>query len=100
MIGRLETVEDMNSLRSIDVSELSLVHNLVIPSKLKTPEFEKYDGTECPKAHLVAYCRKMAGYTNDEKLLIHVFQESLTNRAFKWYLRLKKDQISTWKDLV
>ena len=63
----------MNGLRSMDVSELSLVHDLIITSKFKTPEFEKYDGTKYPKAHLVAYCHKMVGYTNDEKLLIHVF---------------------------
>ena len=91
LIRRLETVEDINGLGSMDVSELGLVHDLVIPSKFKTPEFEKYDGTECPKTHLVAYYRKMAGYTNDKRLLIHVFQESLTKEAFKWYLRLKND---------
>ena len=74
----------------MDASELSLVHDLVIPPKFKTPEFEKYDRTECPKTHLIAYCRKMARYTNDEKLFIHVFQESLTEGASKWYMRLKR----------
>ena len=73
LIGRLKIVEDMNGLRSVDVSELSLVHDLVIPPRFKTPEFEKYDWIECLKMHLVAYCCKMAGYTNDKRLLIHVF---------------------------
>ena len=73
MIKRLETVEDMSGLGSMDANELILVHDLIIPPRFKIPEFEKYDGTECPKAHLVAYCHKMVGYTNDEKLLIHVF---------------------------
>ena len=42
----------------------------------------------------------MAGYTNNEKLLIYIFYESLTDEKSKWYLRLKKDQISTWRDLI
>ena len=73
MIGRLEMVDDVIGLGSMDVSELSLVYDLVIPTRFKTPKFEKYDGTECLKAYLVAYYHKMAGYTNDERLLIHVF---------------------------
>ena len=93
-------VKDMNGLKSMDVGELSLVHDLVIPPKFKILDFEKYDGTKCSRTHLVAYCCKMVGYTNNEKLLIHVFQESLIGGASKWYLRLKKDQISTWRDLV
>ena len=73
LIGRLKIVEDMNGLRSVDVSELSLVHDLVIPPMFKTLEFKKYDKIKCPKVHLVIDYRKMAGYTNNQKLFIHVF---------------------------
>lgn len=100
LIERLEKVEGMNGIGNVDVNELILVPDLIIPPKFKVPEFEKYDGTECPKIHLAAYYRKMAGYTHDEKLLIHVFQDSLTGAAVKWYLKLKRDQVRTWKDLA
>ena len=73
MIERLEVVEGMNSIESVDANELILVLDLTIPPRFKVPKFEKYDGTECPKIHLAAYYHKMVGYTNDEKLLIHVF---------------------------
>ena len=83
----------MNDIESVDANELILVPNLIIPPRFKVVEFEKYDGAECPKIHLAAYYRKMAGYTHDEKLLIHVFQDSLTGVAVKWYLKLKRGQV-------
>jgi len=64
------------------------------------PEFEKYKGATCPKSHLVMYCRKMAAYAHDEKLLMHFFQESLTGMTLNWYMHLESVKIQTWKDLV
>ena len=46
------------------------------------------------------YCKKMAGHTRNEDLLIYVLYESLTEAAAQWYTKLKKDQICTWRDLV
>ena len=93
LIERLETIECMNGIRNVDVNELILVSDLIIPLRFNVPEFEKYDGTKCPKIHLAAYYRKMAGYTHDEKLFIHVFQDSLTEATIKWYLKLKINQV-------
>ena len=90
----------MNGIGIVDVNKLILVPDLIIPPRFKVPEFEKYDGTKCPKIHLAAYYHKMAGYTHDERLLIHVFQDSLTGAAAKWYLKLKRDQVRTWRDLA
>ena len=76
----------MKTLKSVDASELSLVPDLIIPSKFKVPKIEKYDGIEFPETHLVAYYQKISGHTRNEKLLIHVFQESLAEATTKWYL--------------
>ena len=65
----------------VDVAELSLVHGLVIAHKFKTPVFDKYDGIKCPTTHLTMYCRKMSTDTNNDKLLIYCFQDSLTGIA-------------------
>ena len=43
---------------------------------------------------------KMAGHARNEDLLIYAFYESLTGAAAQWYMKLKKDQIRTWRDLV
>ena len=37
LIRRLETVEDMNGLKSIDANELILVSDLIIPLRFKIP---------------------------------------------------------------
>ena len=58
LIERLEVVEGMNGIESVDANELILVLDLIIPPKFKLTKFEKYDGTECPKIHLTAYYQR------------------------------------------
>jgi len=70
---RLQKIEGASACEFGDVAGLCLVPDVVIPPKLKVPEFEKYKGATCPKSHLVIYCRKMAAYAHDEKLLMHFF---------------------------
>ena len=48
LMERLEKVEGMNGIESVDANELILVPDLIILPKFKVPKFEKYDGTECP----------------------------------------------------
>ena len=68
-------VQEMKSSQEmgIDASKLSLVFDLILPPKFKAPDFEKYDGTSCPRAHMTMYCQKMAAYLKNEKLLIYFF---------------------------
>ena len=42
-------------------------------SKFKVSDFDKYQGTTCPKNHLKMYYQKMGAYAKDEKLLMHFF---------------------------
>jgi len=86
---RLQMIEGASACEFGDVAGLCLVPDVVIPPKFKVPEFEKYKGATCPKSHLVMYCRKMAAYAHDEKLLMHFFQESLTGTALNWYMHLE-----------
>ncbi|KAE8735344.1 No pollen germination related 2 [Hibiscus syriacus] len=97
---RVKSVEITESFYGFDASELSLVPDLILPIKFKAPEFDKYDGTTCPSSHITMFCRRMAGYVKDEKLLIHCFQDSLTGPALKWYTQLTKASIRSWKDLA
>ena len=80
--------------------KMSLVPDLVLPPKFKVPTFDKYDDTKCPSTHLHIYCRKMTGYTSNDKLLIHCFQDSLNGLATRWYNFLSWDQIKSWTDLA
>ena len=87
---KLKVLQGVDIYGVTDVTELSLVLDLVIPSKFKVPNFAKYGGTSCPKKYLAMYCRKMVGYNGNEKLLIHCFQDSLIGSATDWYLRLNR----------
>ena len=96
---RLKAVENKNACKGLNPNDLNLVSNLVIPPHFQMLRFEKYDETSCPEMHLVMYCNKMTMHAHNEKLLIHIFQESLTGVASEWYLRLKRNQACTWRDL-
>ena len=74
----LQAIEESDKFGALNVQLLSLVSNLVIPSKFKVLEFEKFNGTTDPSAHVRMYMQKMVGYEKTKKLLIHCFQHNLT----------------------
>ncbi|CAJ2644571.1 unnamed protein product [Trifolium pratense] len=96
---RLKAVEGFSAF-GIDTLDMCLVPDVIVPPKFKTPEFEKYKGAGCPKIHLKRFCMKMAAHATNEKLLIHVFQDSLSGASLDWYMQLERTQIKTWKDLI
>ncbi|XP_050908581.1 uncharacterized protein LOC127122258 [Lathyrus oleraceus] len=55
----------------LDTAEMCLVPGVVIPSKFKVPDFEKYKGNSDPMTHIRAYCRKMVAYSSGDRLLMH-----------------------------
>lgn len=52
----------------LDVAEMCLVPGVRIPAKFKVLNFEKYKGVSDPRMHIRFYCRKMASYSDDERL--------------------------------
>lgn len=96
---RLKAIEGQN-LFGLDAVDMCLVAGVTLPAKFKVPDFEKYKGLSCPKGHLVMYCRKMATYIHNNKLMIHCFQDSLSGASLKWYMNLEKAKIQSWRDLA
>lgn len=80
--------------------ERCLVPNVKAPPKFKVPDFEKFKGDTNPNEHLTSYVRRMSMYTDDDKLLIQCFQDSLTGAALRWYMNLDSSQVSTFRDLA
>jgi hypothetical protein len=97
---RIRAVEGDHLCDLVKAVNMCLVPNIVIPKKFRVPEFIKYTGTQCPITHLKAYCNKMAEVVDDEKLLIHFFQDSLSDAALTWCMRLDNTKVKKWKDLV
>ncbi|CAL1370875.1 unnamed protein product [Linum trigynum] len=97
---RVRAIEGVESYGSTDATQLCLVPDVIIPHKFKMPEFEKYDGTTCPRNHLITYCNKMATHVRDDKLMIHCFQNSLSGLAARWYMQLERSKVKRWQDLA
>src|ERR1051325_5123214 len=96
---RLNVVENLK-MSGLNFDDLSLVLGVVIPPKFKVPTFAKYDGISCPKLHLMSYVQKINLHTDDRKLWMHYFQESLSGTQLEWYYQLENDRIRTWSDLA
>lgn len=45
------------------------------------------------------FVKKMAAYMDDEKLMMHSFQDSLSGTSLDWYFQLERIHIKTWEDL-
>ncbi|KAA3478108.1 RNA-directed DNA polymerase (Reverse transcriptase), Ribonuclease H-like protein [Gossypium australe] len=79
---KFKEMETADYRYGVDATDLSLVPDLVLPPKFKTPEFEKYNGTSCLEAHITMFCRRMAGHINNYQLLIHceMIENAVQNR--------------------
>lgn len=77
----------------VTAKEMCLVSGLMIPAKFKTLEFDKYKGHTFPKSHLIMYYRKMVAHVEDDKLMIHCFQDSMSRVHSKRYLSLDQSRI-------
>ncbi|RDX63825.1 hypothetical protein CR513_57707, partial [Mucuna pruriens] len=52
--------------------------DIALPADFKTPKFEKYKGSSCPRVHLAI----------------------LMGTTLSWYVNLEKGQVKTWRDLA
>ncbi|MCI11551.1 gag-protease polyprotein, partial [Trifolium medium] len=48
----------------------------------------------------LANIRKMASFANDDKLMMHCFQDGLTGVSLNWYIQLEGSHIRSWRDLA
>ena len=97
---RIRVIEGVNLYEPVQVVEMCLVQNIVIPKKFLVPKFIKYTRTQFSVTHLNSYCNKMAEVAHDEKLLMHFFQDSLSGTPLNWYMRLDNTIICSWENLV
>ena len=49
---RLKALKGVDTYGGLDIVELNLVSDLIIPPKFKVLDFSKYNGTSCPLMHL------------------------------------------------
>lgn len=102
VVTKLESLEEkirglqrIDAYGNVDFSSLCFFPDMKPPTKYKTSEFSKYNGTGCPLTHLRVYCGEMCQYGDDERFLIQQFQKSLTRSAFSWFVQLDPHKIYT-----
>lgn len=78
--NRIRAIKGFSSF-GIDARDLCLVSNMVLPQKFKVLDLPKYKGLNCPRSHLTMYCKKMASHIDNDNLLIHCFQDSLSGAS-------------------
>ena len=84
---------------SYQFRDLCYFPKVVLPPKFRIPNFDKYNGRGCPISHLKVYCGDLTQLQADERLLIRLFQKSLTGPALKWFTSIDMATIKTWSDL-
>lgn len=83
----------------LDATNMCLVLGVKILEKFKVLDFEMYKGVSCSRTHIRSYCRKMAAYSDDEKLLMHFFKDNLSGVSLEWYMQLERTYIRAWREL-
>ena len=74
-----------NLYTSTSFEDLCFYPDMVMPSKFKLPDFSKYNCTEEPMTHMRLYAGALCGHANPEKLMMHLFQHSLTGATAQWF---------------
>jgi len=65
-----EKVKQLQGSQSSLPFELSIYEKVKMPKKFKMLEFEKYNGTSYPKAHVQMYHVRMVQYVKNKPLMI------------------------------
>lgn len=96
---KIKVIKGSSSFR-LDAADMCLVPSVKILAKFKVSDFEKYKGVSCLKTHIRCFCRKMNAYFEDEKLLLHFFQNKLSGASLEWYMQVECTHIRTRKELA
>ena len=94
MIKIAHKMEDL-----MDYQSLSLFPNVTLPPKFKMPTLDKFDETSYSKSHLKMYIRAMQPLGATEEVLAQMFQNTLTEAAFRWFLNLDDARVKSWEDI-
>ncbi|XP_077237171.1 uncharacterized protein LOC143878831 [Tasmannia lanceolata] len=85
--------------KKFDVSELMMSSAVVLPHNFKVPDYDKYDGTGCPRNHVRWFIILSQQYGLNHEQMAQLFPISLIGIAKKWFLRLKPDEVRTMEDI-
>ncbi|XP_077232006.1 uncharacterized protein LOC143865837 [Tasmannia lanceolata] len=85
--------------KKFDVSELIMSSTVSLPPNFKAHDYDKYDGTGCPRNHMRWFIILSQQYGLSREQMAQLFPIFLIGIANKWFLRLKLEEVRTPEDI-
>ncbi|KAF8393864.1 hypothetical protein HHK36_020062 [Tetracentron sinense] len=98
--SEVRQLKGVDTYGKIDLEDLCQHPGSKMPPKFKCPELSKYNGKGCPLAHLKLYIGSLSDFSDNEPLLLQLFQRSLTEEALDWYSTIDHTKLKVWRDLA
>ena len=71
-----------------------------LPSGIKMPKMQKYDGVGDPRNHLATFTMDALPYQHDNGLTIYLFFNSLEGEALGWFNTLTTFDLNDFKTML
>ncbi|XP_077215860.1 uncharacterized protein LOC143850503 [Tasmannia lanceolata] len=82
------------------MADFMLYPGVTLPPRFKVPDMDKYDGTGCPRSHLMSVLPLLQQHGLSPDQVALMFPRSLVGVAQKWFLSLKSEEIRTLEDIA
>ncbi|XP_077223093.1 uncharacterized protein LOC143856709 [Tasmannia lanceolata] len=79
--------------KKLNMSDFMIYPGVTLPSRFKVPDMDKYDGTGCPRSHLMSVLPLLQQHGLSLEQVALLFPRFLVGTAKKWFLSLKAEEI-------
>lgn len=83
----------------VDMEKLCFFPNAELPDRFKPIDWEKFDGTGDPKAHLQTYVGTLSMYGIEKDAMAQMFRQTLKGSALRWFFTLDDSRKKSWDDI-
>ncbi|XP_077219398.1 uncharacterized protein LOC143853497 [Tasmannia lanceolata] len=86
--------------KKLNMADFMIYPGVTLPPRFKVPDMDKYDGTGCPRSHLMSVLPLLQQHGLSPEQVALLFPRSLIGVAKKWFLSLKSEEIRTLEDIA
>ncbi|XP_077245908.1 uncharacterized protein LOC143885576 [Tasmannia lanceolata] len=86
--------------KKLNMADFMLYPGVTLPPRFKVPDMDKYDGTGCPRSHLMSVLPLLQQHGLSPEQVALLFPRSLVGTAKKWFLSLKTEEIRTLESIA
>ncbi|XP_077230117.1 uncharacterized protein LOC143863313 [Tasmannia lanceolata] len=82
------------------MADFMIYQGVTLPPRFKVPYMDKYNGTGCPRSHLMSVLPLLQQHGLSPEQVALLFPRSLVGTAKKWFLSLKSEEIRTLENIA